>query len=48
MTVTLEEETEVFFSFDQKELAKKVIDAALKAEKFPFEAEVSLFLVSLE
>lgn len=48
MTVTLEEETEAFISFDYKELAEKVIDAALEAEKFPFEAEVSLLLVSPE
>lgn len=48
MTVTLEEETEVSFPFDYKKLAEQVIDGALNAEGFPFEAEVSLLLVSLE
>ncbi|TGY96705.1 rRNA maturation RNase YbeY [Petralouisia muris] len=48
MTVTLEEETEVSFPFDYKKLAEQVIDGALKAEGFPFEAEVSLLLVPLK
>ncbi len=48
MTVTLEEETEPFFAFGYRELAEKVIYAALEAEGFPFEAEVSLLLVSME
>lgn len=48
MTLILEEETKVSFPFDHKKLAEEVIKAALEAESFPFEAEVSLLLVSLE
>ncbi|MCI8483564.1 MAG: rRNA maturation RNase YbeY [Lachnospiraceae bacterium] len=48
MTLILEEETKVSFPFDHKRLAEKVIQAALDAESFPFEAEISLLLVSLE
>lgn len=48
MTVLIEEEADVAFPFDYKKLAKEVIEAAIKAEKFPYEAEVSLLLVSAE
>ncbi|MBQ1901316.1 MAG: rRNA maturation RNase YbeY [Lachnospiraceae bacterium] len=42
MTLYIEEETEVSFPFDYKELAKSVINAALDHEEFPYEVEVSL------
>lgn len=45
MTVTLEVETEVSFEFDYKALAEQVINYAMDAEEFPYEAEVSLTLV---
>ena len=48
MTVHMEEEVEFDVPFDYRELAREVIAAALEAEKFPFEAEVSLLIVSLE
>lgn len=48
MTVTIEQEVELPFSFDCKALARKVIAAAIEEEGFPFEAEVGLFLVSQE
>lgn len=48
MTVTVEEEVEVSFPFNYKELAMDVIKAALDFESFPFEAEIALFLVSPE
>lgn len=48
MTLTMEEEVEVSFAFDYKKLAEEVVEAALEAEQFPFEAEVSLLLVSME
>lgn len=48
MTVLIEEETQVVFSFDYKKLAEEVVEAAIEAEKFPYEAEVSLLLVSPE
>lgn len=48
MTINMEKEVEVSFSFDYKMLADEVICAALEAENFPFEAEIGLLLVSLE
>ncbi len=48
MTLTVEEEVKISFGFDHKKLAEEVINAALEQENFPFEAEVNLFLVSLE
>lgn len=48
MTLTMEEETEPLFGFDHKKLAEEVIKTALEIEQFPYEAEVSLLLVSIE
>ncbi len=46
MTVTIEEEQISEFDFSYQELAKQVIEAAIETEKFPYEAEVNLLLVS--
>ncbi len=48
MTLILEEEAEFSVVFDYKILAREVAEAAIEAEKFPFEAEISLLLVSQE
>lgn len=48
MTLTIEEETELFFGFDHKKLAEEVIRTVLEIEQFPYEAEINLLLVSLE
>lgn len=48
MTLTLEEEVEVFLDFDYRKLAHEVVETALEMEEFPYEAEVSLLLVSAE
>ena len=48
MTLIIEEETEVFFTFDYQTVAEEVIQAAIDAENFPFEAEISLLMVSVE
>lgn len=48
MTVTIEEEQNPEFDFEYQSLAKEVIEAAIEWEKFPYEAEVNLLLVSLE
>ena len=48
MTLTLEEEVKAAFKFDYKQLATEVVQAALAAEEFPYEAEVNLLLVSAE
>lgn len=48
MTIHIEEEVQPELPFHYKELAEEVIRAALKAEGFPFEAEIGLLLVSLE
>lgn len=45
MTIEVENETGVSFSFDYEEVAKDVINAAIDLEKFPYEAEVHLLLV---
>lgn len=44
MTVSIEEETEVIFPFDYREVAEEVIRFTLAHEKFPFEAEAALLL----
>lgn len=46
MTLTVEEETGVDFDFDWRGLAEEVLQTALETEGFPYEAEVSLLLVS--
>ena len=48
MTLTIEEETELFFGFDHKKLAEEVIRTALEIEQFPYEAEENHLIVSLE
>lgn len=48
MTVTLEAEQSPDFGFDYQELAEEVVEAAIEAEQFPYEAEVNILLVSLE
>lgn len=45
MTICIEDETEVTFPFDYKELANKVISYTMEREDFPFEAEINLTLV---
>lgn len=45
MTILLEKETEIPFTFDYEALAKQVIVAACDAEQCPYEAEVNLTLV---
>ena len=44
MKYLFEEEIEVPFDFDYKEVAKQVIDMALDMEGFPFESEVDITL----
>lgn len=44
MKYLFEEEVEVPFDFDYKEVAKQVIDMALDMEGFPFESEVDITL----
>ena len=44
MSLTIEEEIDVNFSFDYKELAENVINFTIEHESFPFEAEVTLTL----
>ncbi|MGN0352194.1 MAG: rRNA maturation RNase YbeY [Roseburia sp.] len=48
MSLQIEEETEVTFTFDYKELAKRVIEYTMDYEEFPFEAEVNLTLTDNE
>ena len=48
MTLILEEEVEVPFSFDYKKTAEAVINEALRQEEFPYETEVSLTLTGLD
>ncbi|MCR5666761.1 MAG: rRNA maturation RNase YbeY [Eubacterium sp.] len=45
MTVTIEEEVEVTFTFDYKQIANTVVEACMDYVQFPFEAEVNLLLV---
>ncbi len=42
MTLNFEEEVKVDFDFDYEDIAKKVIEASLDFEDFPYEVEVSL------
>ena len=44
MTLLLEEEVDIPFSFDYRKVAEDVIDKALEVEEFPYEVEVSLVL----
>ena len=44
MKYLFEEEVEVPFDFDYKEVAKQVIDMAVDMEEFPFESEVDITL----
>lgn len=44
MSFFLETESEIPFDFDYKELAERVINAALEHEQFPYEAEIALTL----
>lgn len=48
MSFYLEEEVEVPFTFEYKELAEKVINYCLEREGFPYEAEVNLTLTDNE
>lgn len=48
MTITIEEEVQIPFSFDYKETANRVINAAIDSENFPYESEINLFLVDNE
>ncbi len=45
MTITIEAETNVDFTFDYETLANKVILYTIEREDFPFEAEINLTLV---
>lgn len=44
MTVSIAAEVKPGFSFHYRRLAEQVVEAALEAEQFPYEAEVSLTL----
>lgn len=46
MTITIENESGLAFDFPYEKLAEEVINAAMEAEDFPFEAEVNLLLVT--
>lgn len=48
MTIEISEEVSTSFDFDIEEIAAKVINGVLDIEKFPYEAYVSLTLVSEE
>ncbi len=48
MTLNVEEEAGFDFDFDSRKLAEEVLETALETESFPFEAEVSLLLVTAE
>lgn len=48
MTLNVEEEAGFDFDFDWRKLAEEVLETALETESFPFEAEVSLLLVTAE
>lgn len=48
MTLNIEKETEVDFSFDYEQLAKEVICFTIETEDFPYEAEVNLTLTDNE
>ena len=44
MTLLLEEEVEIPFSFDYKQVAEDVVKQTLDFEEFPYEVEVSMVL----
>ena len=44
MTITIEEETQVSFDFDYKNIIESVINQAMDYKKCPYEAEVSVVL----
>lgn len=46
MTISVQNETDVMFPFSLEKVASQVIEKALSFEKFPYEAEVDLTLVS--
>lgn len=48
MSFYLEEETDITFDFDYKELAERIVDFCLDYAKFPYEAEVNLTLTDNE
>lgn len=48
MSFFLEEEVQVKFDFDYKEIAEKVINFCIENEGFPYEAEVNLTLTDNE
>ena len=48
MSFFLEEEVEVDFTFDYKQIAEKVVNYCIEREKFPYEAEVNLTLTDIE
>ena len=48
MSFFLEEEVEVDFDFDYRQIAEKVINHCIEREKFPYEAEINLTLTDDE
>lgn len=48
MSLNIEKETEVSFSFDYEALAEEVIQFALEHEEFPYESEINLTLTDNE
>ena len=44
MTLLLEEEVEIPFSFDYKQVAEDVVKQTLAFEEFPYEVEISMVL----
>ena len=48
MSLNIEKETEVSFSFDYEALAEEVIQFALEHENFPYESEINLTLTDNE
>lgn len=48
MSFFLEEEVEVDFGFDYRQIAEKVINYCIEREKFPYEAEINLTLTDNE
>ena len=48
MSFFLEEEVEVDFDFDYRQIAEKVINYWIEREKFPYEAEINLTLTDNE
>lgn len=48
MSFFLEEEIEVDFDFDYRQIAEKVINYCIEREKFPYEAEINLTLTDNE